>query len=84
MSSLPQDDSPLDFEQSLAQLESLASKLESGDLNLEQSLKAFEQGITLARRAQTALEEAEQKVRVLIERDGELQQGSLEEEENGH
>ncbi|MFT5082285.1 MAG: exodeoxyribonuclease VII small subunit [Lentisphaeria bacterium] len=60
-----------DFEKSLEQLEALVHSLEDGELSLEESLKTFEKGINLTRTCQTALKEAEQKVQILIERDGE-------------
>jgi len=62
----------LDFEQSLAELQALVERLENGELSLEDSLAAFEQGIALTRDCQGALAQAEQKVQVLLERDGEL------------
>ncbi|MDN7141527.1 exodeoxyribonuclease VII small subunit [Pseudomonas sp. JQ170] len=62
----------IDFEQSLADLQTLVERLENGELSLEDSLAAFEQGISLTRDCQSALAQAEQKVQVLLERDGEL------------
>ncbi|AZD63254.1 Exodeoxyribonuclease VII small subunit [Pseudomonas chlororaphis subsp. aurantiaca] len=62
----------LDFEQSLADLQTLVERLENGELSLEDSLTAFEQGIGLTRDCQAALAQAEQKVQILLERDGEL------------
>ena len=62
----------IDFEQSLADLQALVERLENGELSLEDSLTAFEQGISLTRDCQSALAQAEQKVQVLLERDGEL------------
>ncbi len=62
---------PANFEQSLEKLESLVDALETGDLTLEQSLKSFEEGIALTRACQTALNEAEQTVKVLTEKNGE-------------
>ncbi|MCW2269487.1 Exodeoxyribonuclease 7 small subunit [compost metagenome] len=62
----------IDFEQSLADLQTLVERLENGELSLEDSLAAFEQGISLTRDCQSALVQAEQKVQVLLERDGEL------------
>lgn len=62
----------IDFEQSLADLQALVERLENGELSLEDSLAAFEQGISLTRDCQSALAQAEQKVQVLLERDGEL------------
>lgn len=61
-----------DFEQSLAELQTLVERLENGELSLEDSLTTFEQGIRLSRECQSALQQAEQKVQMLLERDGEL------------
>ena len=58
----------VDFEAALAELEALVERMESGELTLEQSLQAFERGVTLTRTCQKALKEAEQKVEVLIRR----------------
>jgi exodeoxyribonuclease VII small subunit len=60
------DKKAVDFEQQLAALEGLVNSLESGELNLEESLKSFEQGIKVARDCQAALKSAEQKVEVLM------------------
>jgi len=60
----------IDFEQSLSQLESLVEKLENSEFTLEQSLQAFEQGVKLTRQCQQALSQAEQKVQLLIEENG--------------
>lgn len=57
-----------DFESTLAELESLVDEMEHGDISLEDSLKKFERGIELTRSCQKALQEAEQKVRILIEK----------------
>ncbi|HET9679683.1 MAG TPA: exodeoxyribonuclease VII small subunit [Gammaproteobacteria bacterium] len=59
-----------DFEQSLAELEKLVSRLEKGDLGLEDSLKEFERGIELTRYCQSALKEAELRVKKLVTRNG--------------
>ena len=68
----------LDFEQSLSELQALVERLESGELPLEESLSAFEQGIRLTRDCQSALTQAEQKVQILLERDGELEEAPFE------
>ncbi len=57
-----------DFEKSMGELESIVSSLESGDLALEESLKLFEKGINISNRCQKALNEAEQKVKILNEK----------------
>ncbi len=63
-----QDETPGDFAATLERLEALVNQLESGDLSLEASLAAFEQGVTLTREAQRRLGEAELKVQALVER----------------
>lgn len=65
------DNKPFQFETSLDELEKLVSRMEKGELSLEESLQNFEQGIALTRACQKALDEAEQKVSKLTE-DGEL------------
>ncbi len=55
----------VDFEENLSRLEDLVDALESGDLSLEESLKAFENGIKMTRECQSALKQAEQRVEVL-------------------
>ena len=67
-----------DFEQSLADLQILVERLENGELSLEDSLSAFEQGIGLTRDCQAALSQAEQKVLILLERNGELEQAPFD------
>ena len=61
----------IDFEASLAQLEQLVEQMEDGDLTLEESLKAFEAGVKLTRDCQKALQDAEQKVEVLMRQNDE-------------
>ena len=53
------------FEQSLDELEQLVEKMEHGEMSLEDSLAAYERGVGLYRRCQTALEQAELRVRLL-------------------
>lgn len=69
------DDKRFNFESSLNELEKLVDALENGDLSLEQSLQDFERGIKLTRACQNALTDAQQKVQILLEQDG---QSSLE------
>ena len=57
-----------DFEKSIEELEQLVGKMEQGDLTLEQSLKEFERGVELTRHCQKALQEAEQKVEILLQK----------------
>ena len=59
------------FEASLKKLEELVDQMEGGELSLEDSLKTFEEGIKLTRECQKALKEVEQKVSLLVEKNGE-------------
>jgi exodeoxyribonuclease VII small subunit len=58
------------FEDSLAKLEKITEELESGDLSLEESLKKFEEGVKLAEFCNGKLDEAQQKVTLLLKKDG--------------
>jgi len=71
---MPKTDNNLkDFEKSLTQLEKIVSRMEAGELGLEDSLAQFEKGIELARNCQDTLSNAELRVEQLIEKNG-LQQ----------
>jgi exodeoxyribonuclease VII small subunit len=54
------------FEDALEKLEKIVSKLEGGEISLEESLKLFEEGIRLSRFCSQKLEEAEKKVEILL------------------
>ena len=58
-----------DFEKSLDELEQLVSRMEEGELSLDDSLKSFERGIALYRNCQSALEQAELRVKLLFDPD---------------
>ncbi|SCN47010.1 Exodeoxyribonuclease VII small subunit [methanotrophic endosymbiont of Bathymodiolus azoricus (Menez Gwen)] len=58
------------FEDSLKNLEGIVEQLEQGDISLEESLKSFEEGVKLTRICQAALQEAEQKVQILLDKNG--------------
>ncbi|MEM6160572.1 exodeoxyribonuclease VII small subunit [Erwinia sp. P6884] len=62
---------PASFETSLQQLEQIVSRLESGDLPLEEALNEFERGVQLARVGQQKLQQAEQRVQILLNDDQE-------------
>jgi len=54
------------FEEALQKLEAIVKRLEDGNLSLEESLKAFEEGIRLSRFCSKKLDEAEKKVEILL------------------
>ncbi len=62
------------FEASLARIEQLVEQMEKGDLTLEASLTTFEEGIKLTRECQQALKTAEQKVKLLLEKNGTVEE----------
>jgi exodeoxyribonuclease VII small subunit len=65
------DKKNINLEKSLADLEVLVSELEGRELSLEDAMKKFEQGIKLTRTCQNILKDAEQKVEILLENNGE-------------
>ena len=56
-----------DFEKSLDELEQLVGRMEQGELSLDDSLQSFERGVALYRRCQAALEQAELRVKLLLD-----------------
>jgi exodeoxyribonuclease VII small subunit len=58
------------FEEAMKRLENIVESLEKGDLSLEESLKVFEEGMKLLHFCSRKLEEAEQRVTVLIKQSG--------------
>jgi exodeoxyribonuclease VII small subunit len=71
-----------DFETALSELEALVEKMERGDLSLDESLQQFERGVQLTRSCQQALKDAEQKVQVLLEKDGQITLEPFEDDES--
>ena len=55
------------IESRLSELEAILEELESGDLELDQALKKFEQGVKLSRECQKPLEDAELKIKILMD-----------------
>ncbi|AZG74088.1 exodeoxyribonuclease VII small subunit [Shewanella livingstonensis] len=71
----------LSFEQSLTELETIVAHLEQGEVSLDDALKQFERGIKLVRQSQAKLEQAQQKVSILLnEDDAELTSFTVESE----
>ena len=60
----------LSFEESLNELETIVQSLEQGDLNLEESMAQFERGLNLSQLSQVKLQSAEQKVKILLDKNG--------------
>lgn len=68
------------FEESMKKLEGIVTELENGNLNLDESVKKFEEGMKIARQCNTILEDAEKKITILLEKDGELKEENFDAE----
>ncbi|MCC2614730.1 exodeoxyribonuclease VII small subunit [Aestuariibacter halophilus] len=75
------DDTP-NFESAMQELETIVKQMEMGNLPLEEALSQFERGIQLVRVSQKKLQEAEQKVQVLMQQQGQEQLSPLTDDEN--
>jgi len=64
------EDVKIDFEKAMEELEETVSRLEAGELTLEESLEAFERGMSLVRMCRKKLDEAETKIAKLVETKG--------------
>ncbi len=65
----------VNFEETMKQLEEIAGQLEKGDLNLDESVEKFEQGMKLSKQCSKILEEAEKRITILLKNsEGELQE----------
>ena len=67
MSKPPQQEQPESFEAAIVELEGLVARMEAGQLPLEQSLAAYKRGSELLQYCQSALQAAEQQVKILEE-----------------
>lgn len=68
------------FEDSLLELEDIVEKLENGQISLQESMEMFERGIKLAGICNNILQESEQRIEQLIERNGEVETCDLEQQ----
>lgn len=65
----------INFEETIKQLEEIAVQLEKGDLNLDESVEKFEQGMKLSKQCSKVLEEAEKRITILLKNsDGDLKE----------
>ena len=64
----------LNFEEAMKRLEEIAQELEKGDLDLDQAVKKFEEGMALSKKCNEILQEAEKRITILIQEDGELKE----------
>jgi exodeoxyribonuclease VII small subunit len=71
----------MSFESAMTELQTIVQHMEHGDLSLEDSLKHFERGVQLVSSSQSKLQQAEQKVQILMEQQGQQNLQSFSEGE---
>lgn len=75
-------DENINFEENMKQLEQIANELEKGDLDLDASVKKFEDGMRISKQCSDMLEKAEKKITMLIQdANGELTEANFIQEE---
>ena len=62
------------FEDNMEKLEKIVTELEKGELNLDDSMSKFEEGIKISKECNKILEEAEKKITILLEKDGNIEE----------
>lgn len=69
------------FEEKMEDLEKIVKELEKGDLNLDNSVSKFEEGIKISKECNKILEEAEKKITILLNQDGQIKEENFETQE---
>lgn len=72
----------ISFEENMENLEKIVTELEKGNLNLDDSVKKFEEGIKISKECNKMLEEAEKKITILLEENGETKEENFQKQEN--
>ena len=62
------------FEDSIKKLEDIVVQLENGDLNLDESVEKFEEGMKISKECNDILEKAEKKITILLEKNGQIEE----------
>ena len=70
------------FEEQMENLEKIVAELENGNLNLDESVNKFEEGIKISKECNKILEEAEKKITILLEENGEIKEENFQKQEN--
>ena len=65
------------FEEIMKHLEELANELENGNLNLDESVKKFEEGNVLSKKCNEILEKAEKKITILINNGEDIEENNF-------
>lgn len=75
------DNKEINFEETINELEKIATELEKGDLSLDESVKKFEQGMKLSKQCNDILEKAEKRISILLNSDGNITEENFVQEE---
>lgn len=62
----------INFEDTIKELETIANQLEKGDLNLDESVSKFEEGMKLSKECSKILEDAEKRITILLKNDDDV------------
>lgn len=68
----------MNFEENIENLEKIVQELEKGELNLDDSIKKFEEGMQLSKKCNEILEQAEKKITILINKDDKIEEKDFE------
>lgn len=72
----------INFEDDMQKLEKIVEELEKGDLNLDDSISKFEEGIKISKDCNKMLDDAEKKITILLENNGEVEEKIFIAQEN--
>ena len=68
------------FEEKIEQLEKVVNELEKGEMNVDESLLKFAEGMKLSKECNKMLEDAEKKITILLEKDGKIEEEDFDNE----
>ena len=71
----------MSFENAMQELEEITGKLEKGNLSLDESVASFEEGMKLAKKCNNILEDAEKKIKILVQNDENIEEEHFKIEE---
>lgn len=71
----------MSFENAMQELEEITGKLEKGNLSLDESVASFEEGMKLAKKCNNILEDAEKKIKILVQKDENIEEEDFKIEE---
>lgn len=75
-----EENNTMSFEETMKQLEQIAGELEKGNLNLDESVSKFEEGMKLSKNCSQMLENAEKRISILIKNDDDIKEENFTQE----